>query len=233
MSIGWWINSNTGRISHGNHSTGSPPWIGPYASRAAAQMALGGNTGNGGGGSGSGGFGGGTGGVGGGVLGGISASAIAGDALKYIGHPYSYGGAPGTDGSSGWDCSSFINWVLGHDFNMKLPGSLKPGYNGTSHGPAVINYVSWRGAKTVASPEAGDLCIWVGIGVNGHIGIAVSPNQMVSALNPGLGTAKTVIHGSGPGGSPLIFRQIVGAGSFGGALGSGCLPGAGLLARLI
>jgi NlpC/P60 family protein len=151
----------------------------------------------------------------------ISGPEIAGDAIKYIGHPYSYGGAPGTNGQSGWDCSSFVNWVLGHDLNMRLPGSATPGYSGTSHGPVVMSYATWSRAKTVGKPEAGDLCIWAGVGPSGHIGIAVSPTHMVSALNPALNTAQTPIIGSGPVATPLIFRRITGVIS-----PQGCLPGA-------
>jgi cell wall-associated NlpC family hydrolase len=156
----------------------------------------------------------------------ISGTAIAGDAGKYIGHPYVFGGHPGIDGLGGWDCSSFVNWVLGHDFGMKLPGSARAGYDGTSHGPVVINYASWSGAKTVASAEAGDLCIWPGLGSRAHIGIAISPSQMVSALNPNLGTIQSGIAGNGPAGVPLVYRRI--APTAGQPL-SGCVPMMGLI----
>ena len=162
----------------------------------------------------------------------ISGSAIAGDALKYVGRPYVYGGSPGPSGTNGWDCSSFVNWVLGHDFNLKLPGSVKPGYSGTSHGPVVVGYSTWTGAQTVLQPQAGDLCIWVGLGVSGHIGIATSPQKMVSALNPGLGTLQTPIQGTGPAGAPLVFRHITATGNALSSLG-GCVPVAGLIWKLM
>ena len=69
----------------------------------------------------------------------VSDNSIAGDALHYAGHPYVYGGAPGVNGTSGWDCSSFVNWVLGHDLGFTLPGSTSPGYSGTSHGPNTLS----------------------------------------------------------------------------------------------
>jgi hypothetical protein len=148
---------------------------------------------------------------------------IASDAMQYQGQvPYVYGGA----NPSGWDCSGFVNWVLGHDLQMKLPGATKAGFAGTSHGPVVVNYASWTGAATIASPEAGDLCIWVGVGTGGHIGIAQSPTTMISALNPALGTIVTPIIGAGPTGAPLIYRRIGQSGS----LNVGCVPLLGFLA---
>lgn len=152
---------------------------------------------------------------------------VASDAMKYVGTPYVFGGSNPTNG---WDCSSFVNWVLGHDLNMTLPGSLKPGFAGTSHGPVVVNYATWTKAKTIpaANVEAGDLCIWVGVGASGHIGIAQSPNTMISALNPALGTIVTPINGQGPAGAPLIHRRIGESGNL-----NGCIPGAALIARLM
>src|ERR1035441_380696 len=47
-------------------------------------------------------------------------SAIANDALKYVGHAYVYGGPSNVTG--GWDCSSFVSWVIGHDLGMTIPG---------------------------------------------------------------------------------------------------------------
>ena len=67
-----------------------------------------------------------------------SSSTIAADAQAYVGHAYLYGGAPGPDGTRPWDCSSFGNWVLGHDFGMILPGNSRPGYDGSTHGPTTL-----------------------------------------------------------------------------------------------
>jgi len=114
------------------------------------------------------------------VPGNATGSSIADDAMQYVGHSYSYGGAPGASGTNPWDCSSFVNWVLGHDLGMTLPGASKAGYNGASHGPNTISYLSWSGAETVghsgASAQAGDLCVW-----QTHMGIATGRNQMISA----------------------------------------------------
>lgn len=122
-------------------------------------------------------------------------SAIASDALKYAGHAYLYGGAPGSNGRNPWDCSSFCNWVLGHDFGLKLPTYSTAGYDGSSHGPTTLEYLVWTGAKTVGSKssdaQAGDLCVW-----QTHMGIATGDGKMISALNPQLGTQVTPIDGT-------------------------------------
>jgi cell wall-associated NlpC family hydrolase len=137
----------------------------------------------------------------------VSDNSIASDALKYVGHSYVYGGAPGTDGTSGWDCSSFCNWVLGHDLGMTLPGDTSPGYSGTSHGPTTLSYLGWSNATTIGHSaslaEAGDLCVW-----QTHMGIATGGGNMVSALNEQLGTKETTIAGGAPGAEILFVRRI-------------------------
>lgn len=138
---------------------------------------------------------------------GATASGIANDALRYVGHSYIYGGAPGTNGTSGWDCSSFANWVLGHDLHMTLPGSTSPGYSGTSHGPTTLSYLAWTAASTVSNSASaalpGDLCVW-----QTHMGFAIGNGQMISALNESLGTKVTTIPGGSPGGEILFVRRI-------------------------
>ena len=138
------------------------------------------------------------------VSGSTNGVAIANDALKYVGHKYLYGGAPGPNGQGPRDCSSFVNWVLGHDLQMTLPGGVS-GYNGSSHGPVTGGYLSWSGARTIprSSLQAGDLCVWPT-----HIGIAINATQMVSALNPSLGTLVTTPENGGPQGESLTCRRI-------------------------
>src|SRR6266487_2032844 len=63
---------------------------------------------------------------------------IAVDALAYQGHCYRFGGAPGRDGSGCWDCSSFANWVIGHDMGLAIPGHKPGGYDGSAHGPSTL-----------------------------------------------------------------------------------------------
>jgi cell wall-associated NlpC family hydrolase len=104
--------------------------------------------------------------------------AIAADARSYVGHPYLFGGAPGTSGRNPWDCSSFVNWVLGHDMRLAIPGFAT--YNGSVHGPNTLLYLAWPGATTVghdgSAAQPGDLCVW-----QTHMGIAIGGGQMVSA----------------------------------------------------
>lgn len=129
-----------------------------------------------------------------------SGSSISDDALKYNGHAYSYGGAPGKDGKGRWDCSSFVNWVIGHDFNHAIPGASN--YDGTSHGPPTGLWMAWPGMQHISQQiQPGDIIVWVT-----HMGIAISSTQMISALNSSLGTKVTEIHGTAPG--PFIVGRL-------------------------
>ena len=134
------------------------------------------------------------------VTGSINGTAIANDALKYQGHPYLYGGAPGAGGTQPWDCSSFVNWVLNHDMISPIPGFSGRQWNPATHGPATGSYLVWTGGHTIsrANVEAGDLLVW-----SSHMGIAINNSQMISALNPSITTEVTGIENGGPGGPPI------------------------------
>ena len=133
----------------------------------------------------------------------MTRARIAATALRFRGVPYRWGG--GGPPSAGWDCSGFVSWVLGKVLGFALPGGFTD--FGNAHGPVVSDYIGWGGAVDVASPQAGDLCCW---GPDEHIGIAISPTMMISALNPQLGTLVTPIGGAAPG--QLVFRRVTGAG---------------------
>lgn len=150
-------------------------------------------------------------------------SGIAQDAMKYAGHPYSFGGVPANDK---WDCSSFVNKVVGMDLGMAIPGSGAGQYKGTTHGPVVVDWATWTGATTVSTPQPDDLCIWPGFGGLGHMGIATDPQHMISALNTHSGTVHTPISGYGPIGVPVIYRRLndATASSSGGLSLPGCIP---------
>lgn len=124
---------------------------------------------------------------------------LASTALQYVGHAYQFGGAPGKDGSKPWDCSSFVNWLVGVKLGKAIPGYGAGKYDGSSHGPPTGEWGVWPGLKRISRAEvmAGDIIVWVG-----HMGIATDNGNMVSALNPKTGTKVTPIDGHGNG--PLI-----------------------------
>jgi hypothetical protein len=135
-------------------------------------------------------------------------------ALQDIGFPYVFGG---DHASGGWDCSSAVNWWVSKA-GYKVPGGMR--YDGTSHGPPSAAYIGWTGAKTIPNSQvqAGDILVWPGAGALGHIGVAISDTEMVSALNPTMGTAKSSISNTKAGvhltrrvtGSPGIPADLTG-----------------------
>jgi cell wall-associated NlpC family hydrolase len=135
----------------------------------------------------------------GGSSGGATGSAVSDAALKYKGHAYQYGGAPGKNGRNPWDCSSMCNWVIGHDLRSSVPGYGPGKYDGTSHGPPTGSWALWPGLHRISRSDvtAGDLIVWTG-----HMGIAINNTYMVSALNPIATTKVTKIDESGNG--PLL-----------------------------
>jgi cell wall-associated NlpC family hydrolase len=148
--------------------------------------------------------GGGGGGGGGAGQGGATGQAIAQAALKYKGHAYRFGGAPGTSGKNPWDCSSFVNWVIAHDMGLAIPPSTPPFDNGANHGPATGSWIVWSGCKTISrkSVAAGDIMVW-----QTHMGIAISNTQMISARDPAEGTGIDTITGDIPG-ELLVPRRL-------------------------
>jgi cell wall-associated NlpC family hydrolase len=139
-----------------------------------------------------------------------TASELSQDALQWQGHAYVYGGAPGPNGLNGWDCSSFMSYVIGHDGGLQIPGGSwsQVTDNGSEHGPTTVSYLVWSGAKTISakSAQAGDLACW-----QTHIGMFINNTQIVSALNPSLGTAVSTANGTVTG-EILVVRRITAAG---------------------
>jgi hypothetical protein len=137
-----------------------------------------------------------------------SGASIIADAEKYVGHRYVFGGPSNPQG--GWDCSSFVSYVLGHDMKMSIPGGswATVTSNGAGHGPVASDYGAWSGAKNKADQNAqhanpGDLLTW-----NTHVGFARAANQMISAYDTASGTINTPIIGAGPSGEQLVIRTI-------------------------
>lgn len=130
---------------------------------------------------------------------GFTSSNIANDALQYQGHAYSYGGAPGKNGQNPWDCSSFVNWVIGHDSKRSIPGYGPGQYDGSVHGPPTGSWSIWPGLSHIqfGQLQPGDLIVWAG-----HMGICIGTNQMISALDTNDKTKITPIIGFGNG--PLL-----------------------------
>jgi hypothetical protein len=130
-----------------------------------------------------------------------------------------------------------VSYVLGHDFNLALPGNGRfgeAGYPPHAHGPVVVDYANWQGARTIPGPpQAGDLCCFVGLGASGHIGIALAANQMVSALDSIDGTIVSPIQGYGPYGAPLIYRRISGVPAGPGVPPPGYGTGLNLMQRMV
>jgi cell wall-associated NlpC family hydrolase len=134
-----------------------------------------------------------------------SANGIAAAALLYEGHPYVYGGP--SNPVSGWDCSSFVSYVLGHDAGMGIPGGTwnKVTNGGESHGPVAASYLLWSGASGIprGSVTGGDLLCW-----QSHVGFAADSQHMISAYDTQMGTVVTAIDGAGPTGEVLFCRRL-------------------------
>ena len=108
-------------------------------------------------------------------------AGILAAAQQYIGKPYKWASSNPYDG---FDCSGLVNWVIGHDLRMLIPGQKAGGavFDGKSHGPIVGQWCTTSLCTTVSVPAAGDLVIW---GPNTHMGIYAGGGKMVDA--PDLG----------------------------------------------
>lgn len=170
----------------------------------------------------------------------VSGDAIALAAEGFAGKPYVYGGA----GPSGWDCSSFVSYVLCTDLKLAIPGYAGGAYSPSDgHGPVVSDYLMWSGAKTVSTPLSGDLVCY---GPDTHIGIYTGGGQFMSALNPSLGTRVSAVTGSptyrqlndttpgsAGGGSAAANPSALSSSDMADLVSAGCLPGSLILAMII
>ena len=143
-------------------------------------------------------------------------TAIATDAIRYEGQGYVMGGRADRPGN--WDCSSFLSYVLGHDFGLQLPGGGHygdRGYPPNEHGPVASQYKLYGTGIDQSQLQAGDLVVW-----NTHCGIAVDSSRTIAARTPAEGTGISTIAGTSQSiGESPVFRRV------GVTIGSG--PGAG------
>jgi cell wall-associated NlpC family hydrolase len=130
--------------------------------------------------------------------------AIASDAMSYEGSGYTWGGVPGAHGRT-WDCSSFVNAVVGRDLHLAIPMYKAGAYNGQSHGPVTGIWLIWPGCFTIKRQDAapGDIVVWPT-----HMGIVIGPGQMISAYDTARGTTTTSISGGGPTGEVYVIRRL-------------------------
>lgn len=133
------------------------------------------------------------------ALGQVADGTAAAIATQYVGHAYHFGGAPGKSGQNPWDCSSFVNFVVGIKMGRAIPGFGPGKYNGSVHGPPTGVWAAWNGMDYIkrADVRAGDILVW-----GAHMGIATSNTQYVSAHSPKIGTTVTAIPARGLG--PLV-----------------------------
>lgn len=127
-------------------------------------------------------------------------SSIADDGLKYVGEGYIFGG-PSSPGK--WDCSSFVNYVIGHDLGQPIPGGSWAVVcaNGTAHGPATPSWMLFGTPVNYGKEQPGDLLVTAE-----HMGIVVGGGGMVSAQNPSLGVGIGNYTSGFPGGQPVVRR---------------------------
>lgn len=96
----------------------------------------------------------------------VSGGSIAGNAAKYLGVPYVYGGTS----PAGFDCSGLIYYAA-KEAGISLPR--------TSQAQSTLgSYVS------VSDLQAGDLVFWGGVGSAYHVGVYIGNGQYIHAPEP-------------------------------------------------
>jgi cell wall-associated NlpC family hydrolase len=133
-----------------------------------------------------------------------AAGGLSGIAESLIGFPYKWDGSPATGVA---DCSSLMNWCVGHLGGRAIPGYKAGTYDGTEHGPNTVLWLAWFGTGlsrvSRANAQPGDLAIW-----QTHMGMITGTDQMVSDLNPSLGTRQTTIAEAAPPGEILFVGRL-------------------------
>ena len=126
-----------------------------------------------------------------------TSSVIANDGLSYVGqgHVYKWGGGD----PNGWDCSGFVNYVVGHDLGSPIPGSRSGSYSG--HGPTTLQWAVFGQRVPAGQEQPGDLVVWP----TQHMGIVVGGGQMVNCPGPN-GTAAPIVSSYNWGAH--VFRRV-------------------------
>lgn len=134
------------------------------------------------------------------AAGAATGSAVADAGMRYVGSGSVYrwgGGSP-----AGWDCSGFVNYVVGRDLGAAIPGSPSGAYSG--HGPVTAQWALFGQPVSRSQVQAGDLVVWPLF----HMGIAISSTQMVNCPGPN-GTAAPVVSPIDENiGGPRVFRRL-------------------------
>ena len=89
---------------------------------------------------------------------------------QYVGRPYKYGG---TSSTKGWDCSSFVQYVLKKHFGVSLPRTASQQV-GAGTSVSKNNRTEWK---------PGDLLFYKEAGKVSHVAIYLGNGQMIHALN--------------------------------------------------
>jgi cell wall-associated NlpC family hydrolase len=115
----------------------------------------------------------------------------------------------GSNPNFGWDCSGYMNWIIGGIYHLAIPGFNAGAFGVNSgHGPVVADWIQWigvtRGMFGPVTPLPGDLIAW---GPNQHMGMAINGTRFVSAANPMQGTFEADI-GSFFNWAPFVLRLL-------------------------
>ena len=110
------------------------------------------------------------------------------------GAQYFYGGS-----SNGrYDCSGLVYRAMVNLGMYKGPRFTTDTFGG------IATVGGW--ARRTDTPAAGDVVVWPGVGVNGHMGVCTSPSEYYSALSVRAGIKVTPI--ASHRGSPVYWRML-------------------------
>jgi len=117
--------------------------------------------------------------------GGPTAADIVRIARKGLGVPYVGGLGAGASPKTGWDCASFVGWVL-RQAGYKNPPTFSENFIG--------KYDAVKGwNKKGRNMQPGDIVVYRapgtdGSGANGHVGIYIGKGKIIEAASPSKGT---------------------------------------------